>query len=160
MLYINPNYYSWAPNPCVYINITGICAATITIRYEIFCPFYDAHPVNPRARKSKPYFPGYVFFKIGVDEPDHSHLNWLPGVVKFVKFGSQFAVVPDRIILGICKRLQDLEIDDHSPSHFMKGDEVIVTEGAFAGFEGIFDFRISGSERSRILLKKQERQVE
>ena len=35
---------------------------------EVFFPRIRVHPVNPRSRKIKPYFPGYMFVRLDLAE--------------------------------------------------------------------------------------------
>jgi transcription antitermination factor NusG len=46
---------------------------------EIFFPSIRVKPVNPRSRKIKPYFPGYVFGRVDLSEVGRSILDWIPG---------------------------------------------------------------------------------
>jgi hypothetical protein len=45
------------------------------------------------------------------------------------------------------------DADEGPGPRFRRGDPVWIREGLFEGFEGIFDVRLSGGERCRILLK-------
>ena len=60
---------------------------------EVFFPTLHVKPVNPRARKIKPYFPGYVFARVDLHEYGRSILDWIPGVVGIVSFGGDPAAV-------------------------------------------------------------------
>ena len=46
---------------------------------EAFYPRLRVKPVNPRARKVKPYFPGYVFAHTNLERFNLSTLLWIPG---------------------------------------------------------------------------------
>ena len=54
---------------------------------ETFYPSIRTKPVNPRARKYKSYFPGYMFVHVDLDLVGISALQWVPGAVGLVNFG-------------------------------------------------------------------------
>lgn len=121
---------------------------------DAYCPKIRVQPVNPRARKSKPLFPGYLFVHVDFDQVTLSTLRWLPGAVGVVSFGKTPAWVPDPLVHSIRKKVE--EINAAGGEHLVgltAGDEVIVQSGPFAGYAGIFDLHLSGSERVRVLLQ-------
>ena len=121
---------------------------------EAFYPRLRVNPANPRARKVKPYFPGYVFIHTDLETTAHSALQWMPGAIGFVSFGSIPSVVPDGLIHAIQKRVEQVNAAGGEVFEGLKrGDVVTIERGPFAGYEAIFDARISGSERVRVLLK-------
>lgn len=122
--------------------------------YEVFYPRLRVNPVNPRARKQRPYFPGYMFVNVDIDEVGLSTFQWMPHAMGLVCFGDEPAIVSDNLIHAIRKRVE--EIADAGGEVFdglAQGDVVIIDEGPFAGYEAIFDARLPGSERVRVLLK-------
>jgi len=122
--------------------------------YETFYPRLRVQPVNPRARKIKPYFPGYLFVHLNLEQSKLSALRWMPGVAKVVSFGSAPATVPDGLIHSIQRRVEEINAAGGELFDGLKsGDEVNIQGGPFAGYEAIFDVRIPGSERVRVLLK-------
>jgi len=121
---------------------------------EVFYPRLRAHPVNPRARKIKPYFPGYMFIHVDLDTAGLSTFQWMPHSVGLVCFGGEPAVVPESLILAIKNRIE--EIDSAGGEIFAnihQGDKIFIKDGPFEGFEAIFDVRVSGTERVRVLLE-------
>ena len=48
---------------------------------ETFYPRVRVQTVNPRARKIRPYFPGYVFVRADLEQVNSSSLQWTPGAV-------------------------------------------------------------------------------
>lgn len=129
---------------------------------EVYYPRIRVHPVNPRARKVKPYFPGYLFVRVDLDVFGLSFFQWMPHAVGLVCFGEEPAIVPDHLIAAIQKRVRDVaEAGGELFDGLKPGDLVWIREGPFAGYEAIFDTRIPGSERVRVLLKllSEQRQI-
>lgn len=121
---------------------------------ESFYPRLRVHPVNPRARKIKPYFPGYLFVRVDINEVGPSVLKWMPHTLGLVSFGGEPAYVPDNLIRALKKRIQEINAAGGEVFDGLKsGDEVLIHDGPFAGYGAIFDARLSGSARVRVLLK-------
>jgi len=121
---------------------------------ETFYPRLKVNPVNPRARKVKPYFPSYLFIHVDLDQIAPSTLQWMPGAIGFVAFDSLPSVVPESLIHAIQKRVEQVNAAGGEIFEGLKkGDVVTIESGPFAGYEAIFDARISGGERVRVLLK-------
>jgi len=130
--------------------------------FENFYPRIRVNPVNPRSRKIRPYFPGYLFVRVDLEEAGESTFNWMPHAVGLVRFGDEPAVVPDNLVYEIEKRVREInEAGGEVLDGLKAGDKVIIREGPFKGYEAIFDTRISGSERVRVLLEllSNQRQV-
>jgi transcriptional antiterminator RfaH len=128
---------------------------------EVFCPRIFVKTVNPRARKVRAYFPSYLFAHVDLEKDNSSTMRWMPGAVSLISFDGQPAPVPDLLIAAIERQVQFINasqkqfMDDLKP-----GDPVLVQDGPFAGYEAIFDGRISGRDRVRVLLNLlQKRQV-
>lgn len=121
---------------------------------EVFYPRVRVQTVNPRARKIKAYFTGYMFVHVDIESLGISTLQWMPHARGLVSFGGEPAVVPETLIKAISQRVGEIskaggELFDGLQS----GDEVFIHEGPFAGYEAIFDLRLTGSERVRVLLQ-------
>ncbi len=67
--------------------------------YEVFYPRLRVQPVNPRARKVKAYFPGYLFTHVDLDTIGLSAFQWMPHAIGLVTFGGEPSTVPDNLIL-------------------------------------------------------------
>ena len=126
-------------------------------KVETFYPRIRVQTVNPRARKVKPYFPGYVFIHADLEQVAPSTLQWMPGVRGFVSFDSQPSMVPDVLIHVVKKRVDEINAAGPESRELFEGlkhgDQVEIQSGPFAGYEAIFDARLPGSERVRVLLK-------
>ncbi len=71
-----------------------------------FYPTVVVTPVNPRSRKIRPFFPGYLFVHMDLDEVNQSpSLQWMPGAVGLVAFDGKAAEVPDGLIAALKQRL-------------------------------------------------------
>ena len=120
---------------------------------EVFHPRLRVQPVNPRARKVKPYFPGYVFVRVDLEQVNWSTLQWMPGATGLVSFGGEPASVPETLIQAIHNRVEQINASGGEQLEGLKqGDTVIIQGGAFDGYEAIFDAKVSGNERVRVLL--------
>jgi len=125
-----------------------------TAGFEIFYPRIKVQPVNPRARKLKAYFPGYMFVHVDIEQVGMSAFQWMPHAMGLVCFGDEPAIVPDNLIHAIRRRVE--EISDAGGELFdglNPGDTIIISDGPFAGYEAIFNARLPGSERVRVLLQ-------
>ena len=127
---------------------------------ETFYPRIRVKPVNPRAAKVKAYFPGYVFIHIDLAEVGMSTIQWLPGAIGLVSFGGEPAFVPDGLILAVHQKVDRINsIGGEIFDGLNRGDKVKIVEGPLAGYEAIFDARLPGTERVRLLLQHlQDRQ--
>lgn len=122
--------------------------------HEVFYPQLRVQPKNPRARKIRPYFPGYLFVQLDLHQSGHSVFAWMPHSRGLVSFGAEPAPVPDGLIQAIRRRVDEINGAGGEHLHGLKpGEAVVIQEGPFAGQEAIFDTRISGDERVRVLLK-------
>lgn len=127
----------------------------------VFYPRLRVSPVNPRSRKFKPYFPGYLFIHVDLDIVNASTLQWMPGAANLVSFGGEPSPVPEPLISTLQKRVAEINSSSNTRLSDLKpGDAILIKEGLFAGYEAIFDGTVSGQERVRVLLNfLQKRQV-
>ena len=128
---------------------------------EVFFPRLRTTPVNPRSRKVRPFFPNYLFVHVDLDEVNVSILRWMPGASSLVSFDGEPASVPDPLIAALERQLDLLNAAARQQTNDLKpGDLVAIVDGPFAGYEAIFDARLSGQDRVRVLLNfLQARQV-
>jgi transcriptional antiterminator RfaH len=122
--------------------------------FEAFYPRLQVKPANPRARKIRPYFPGYLFVHVDVDEVGLSTFQWMPCAIGLVCFGGVPAHVPDTLVVAIQRRLEEVNAAGGGLFYRLKsGDPVVIQDGPFAGYQAIFDARLGGKDRVRVLLK-------
>lgn len=130
-----------------------VCEQLYLRNIETFFPRIRVRPVNPRARKVKPYFPGYVFGRVDLEHVSRSFLDWIPGAIGIVNFGDEPAPVADHLIATLEQHLKAVNASVAKMSEmFQQGDLVAIHGGAFAGFEAIFDARLPGRDRVTVLL--------
>lgn len=104
-------------------------------------------------------FPRYLFVQARNVGQSLSSVRSTVGVAEAVRFGSNYAVVPEQVVNGLVERA-----DPHTGLHLLKrstlspGDAVRVVSGAFVGLEGLFA-RESGAERVLVLLKLLQREA-
>ncbi len=132
----------------------GLLCEQLALRgFETYYPRVRVRTVNPRARKMKSYFPGYLFVQLELKKTDLASLRWLPGAVGLVSFQGEPADVPDNLVQAIQKRVDEINAAGGEHLEGLKpGDTVTIQDGPLAGQEAIFDKRLSGPDRVRVLL--------
>lgn len=121
---------------------------------EVFYPEIRVQPVNPRSRTVRPYFPGYLFICVDLQQTGFSDLNWLPFSSGLVCYGDGPVEVPPGLIQGIRKQVEAINAAGGEQLRGLKkGDLVVLSAGPFSGYEAVFDLTLPGTERVRVLLK-------
>lgn len=120
---------------------------------EAFYPRLQVKPVNPRSRKVRPYFPGYVFVHIDLEQVGASTLNWMQGAVGLVYIDSQPAWVPESLINAIRRNLEEINsASGETTKRLQNGEPVRIKDGPSADYQTIFDTGVSGEDRVSILM--------
>jgi transcription antitermination factor NusG len=128
--------------------------------FESYYPCLNVSTVNPRARKVQPYFPGYLFVHVDLDLVGRSTLKWVPGGIGLVSFGDEPEPIADSMVYSIRQRVEKLKTaSEKNAISLCKGDHIVICDGIFAGYEGIFDVQLSGLDRVRVLLSLLEKQL-
>jgi transcriptional antiterminator RfaH len=121
--------------------------------FESVYPQLHVRPANPRSRAIRPYFPGYLFVRTDIEQVGASVFQWMPFSGGFVSFGGTPATVPDSLVKAICRHLDQINAAGGELLDGLKhGDLVKIHGGPFHGYECIFDARLPGRERVRVLL--------
>jgi transcriptional antiterminator RfaH len=97
-----------------------------------------------------PLFPGYLFAKFNF-ERDYGRVRYARGLRGFVCFGKEPAVVFEWMIEQLKERCAagPVELPERS---LVPTESVVVIDGPFKEFEGIFERYMSGHERVSVLL--------
>ena len=106
----------------------------------------------------EPLFPRYLFIRLGLDFKSQS---WAPihstiGVSRLVRFGTEPAKVDDGLIEVL--REHEGRFKDQPQKLFTPGQKVVVTDGPFAGIEGVFQMA-SGEQRVMVLIELMNKPV-
>lgn len=127
---------------------------TLSRGFEVFYPQIRVNPVNPRACRVNPFFPGYMFINIDIGNVGLSTFRWMPYSIGIVCFGGEPSSVPDFLISEIVQRTELINQSTHAVTlPFKHGDQVRIDEGVFEGYRAIFDEGLSGGNRVRVLLE-------
>ena len=136
-----------------------LCDQLLSHQLEAYCPRIPVQTVNPRARQTKPYFPGYVFVRVDIENVKVSSLEWIPGAAGFVSFDRHPADVPDNLVNSIRRRVDEIKAAGGELFESLRpGQTVVIKDGPFAGYEAIFDSRLSAFDRVRVLLTLLQKQ--
>lgn len=121
--------------------------------YETYLPVMR----DVRRRKGRrvtliaPMFPRYLFIHLNRQTDNWAPVRSTLGVVSIVRFGRMAARVPDELVKLLRSRedqqgIQILPVEEYKP-----GSRVRITQGGFAGYEGIFQ-AATGRDRVTVLL--------
>jgi len=121
---------------------------------ETYYPRLRINPVNPRARKMVPFFPGYLFIQVDLDQTSLSSLMWVPGANRVITFDYEPATVPVDVIEALKKKISAISLaGNKQKNHLKHGDPILIKSGPFKGYDAIFDQNLNGTNRVRILIK-------
>jgi transcription antitermination factor NusG len=133
---------------------TSLCKFARSRGHLIFFPTIPVNPVNPRAAKIRPYFPGYMFVHANLAEVGPSTFHWMPFSQGLVCVGGDAVPVPENIINALHRRVEEIwDAGGLTFDGLQKGEAVFIRECVFEGYRAIFDVRLPGSERVRVLLE-------
>jgi len=118
--------------------------------------------LNPRLKIKKykrnklveviePFFPCYLFARF--DKEKYAHLITYTRGVRYIVGKKDPIVVYDEIIDAMREVMEEGGLVSIKPGRFEKGDKVLIREGPFKDFYGIFEREIKGNERVMILLE-------
>jgi transcriptional antiterminator RfaH len=100
--------------------------------FHVYCPYALI------SNKSVALFPGYLFIQLDKDIQNWSPIRSTKGVLYFVRFGLDYAKIPDNIIefikanqLNTAEKLKNI-------NKFKPGDKVQITDGVFKNCIAIF----------------------
>lgn len=99
----------------------------------------------------EPLFPCYFFANF--DKEKYSHLITYTRGVRYIVGKRSPLIVHDDVINTIRENLEDNSIVIVRPQRFNQGDKILIKDGPFKDFQGIFERESRGSERVMILLE-------
>jgi transcription antitermination factor NusG len=147
---MNPNWYVLRSKPH---KEAALWQQAVSQGFDIFYPCIPIPAVNPRSRKIIPYFPSYMFVHVILEEVGISTFQWMPNAHGLICFDHTAAEVPDELIDAIRSRVEAIRTVGGELFYGLKqGDCVTIRSGPFAGYDAIFDMRLSGNNRVRVLL--------
>jgi len=119
---------------------------------EILAPLIEAFTTrNGKINKEvKPLFPGYIFGNFDVQR-NYPLVRWARGVKKVLGYGGYPTPISEEVV-NIIKARTDCNGIVKMIKHFEPNDMVRVTSGPLKDLLGIFERRVSDSERVRVLL--------
>ena len=99
----------------------------------------------------EPMFPGYIFVRFHpIDE--FRMVKYARGVKTIVHFGGKIVPLQDGMIDFIRTRLEN-GVASIEKQKIGKGEKILIKDGPFKGFSGIFEDELDGKERVAILLE-------
>jgi transcription antitermination factor NusG len=147
---MNFNWYVLRSKP---LRETALWQQAVSQGFEVFYPRIPVPAVNPRSRKVVPYFPGYMFVRVALEQVGRSTFQWMPNAHGLICFDDTPADVPDALVDAIRARVAAIMAAGGELLYGLKqGDLVTIKSGPFAGYNAIFDARLSGGDRVRVLL--------
>ena len=123
---------------------------------EPYLPTLHVDPVNPRSRKIRPFFPGYLFILADLQAVGLTTIRRTLGVVRMLGgIDDEPTTIPASLIEQIRQGVDASQHEEETTGlgGFRHGDRVRITHGPFAGYEGMFDTRLGGKKRSQILIE-------
>ena len=95
-----------------------------------------------------------MFVRTDLEASGLSTFQWMPHSTGLVCFGGEPSVVPENLIHAIRRRVEEIAQAGGEVFDGLKpGDVIRISYGPFEGYEAIFDARLPGSARVRVLLQ-------
>ena len=125
---------------------------------DAYYPCIKVHPANPRSRKIRPCFPGYLFVNADLDIVGTSLLKRIPGVLALVDFGSELASIPDDLVQAIRLYLEEIDNAQGGPQEkWVRANSVMIPSGHIPGFQAIVEGAMTEQERVQAMKLLQDR---
>jgi transcriptional antiterminator RfaH len=128
--------------------------------YQCYMPLLPKEKLRQGALavSDEPLFPRYLFINLA---QDFMAKSWSPirstkGVSRLVRFGADPARVDDALIELL--RSHEARVLDQPKRLFNPGERVLLTEGPFAGIEGIYQMA-DGDRRVMVLIELMSKPV-
>ena len=126
----------------------------------VFCPRlrFRRQTRTGLAWVTEPLFPGYLFANFDLGRM-HRAVGYAHGVRSIVRFANRYPTVDEVIVAQLSEHVGEREIKviDYEP---LRGDNVKVAEGAFAGLDAVVTQILPARARVRVLMDFLGRKVE
>ncbi len=100
-----------------------------------------------------PFFPGYIFVLVDLQQISLSRINRSPGVIRILDFGEGPQPVPSVVIEALYEEVNRVNILSSAPNHDLcSGDRVRIKSGPLQGLEAAFTGTITPSKRAWVLI--------
>ena len=94
-----------------------------------------------------------MFVHVDLAAAGLSTFQWMPNAARLICFDGVPADVPVELIDAVRQRVGAIVAAEGELFYGLKpGDPVIIRSGPLAGYEAMFDTRLSGGQRVRVLL--------
>jgi transcriptional antiterminator RfaH len=112
-------------------------------KYSTYCPTVKIK------NKHMVLFPGYLFIYLDKEKENWSPIRSTKGVSNFVRFGLNFAQVPDTVIKFLKSNEHINKEKFNNLKSFKLGDKIQITDGVFKNCVAIFN---SSKPQERVVL--------
>jgi transcriptional antiterminator RfaH len=120
---------------------------------EVYLPALHVKHKGHKQTARKPFFPRYLFARVDLSCTALSSIVWTPGLTGVVNFEGEVAQVSGEVIDFIRQRLVTLQSAGYDGlPHFKPGEPLRVTSGPLRDLAAVFERRLSGTDRARILV--------
>ena len=113
--------------------------------FHVYCPWAKIN------KKNVVLFPGYLFIQLDEKVENWSPIRSTKGVQNFVKFGLNFAKIPDSVIAFIKANEKMTSEKIRNIECFKPGESVRITDGVFKNCIAIFK-SLKSDERAILLM--------
>lgn len=135
------------PQVCKFLGLHGI---------EGYAPQFPppprTKPGSVRDRRRRWVFPGYVFFRIGVNFENWDLVRWAPGVRRMLQEDGAPGTLNDQVIDHVRRRLAERQLSPSRPS-FYKGQPVVIQSGPLRMVDAIFERNLDACQRVQVLVQ-------
>jgi len=100
--------------------------------FHVYCPYALI------SNKNVALFPGYIFIQLDKTTQNWSSIRSTKGVLHFIRFGLNYARIPDNIIEFIKTNQLNTAEKLININKFKAGDKVQITDGVFKNCTAIF----------------------
>jgi transcription antitermination factor NusG len=125
-----------------------------TLGFRAYCPHTLVKPVNPRSRRFRPFLPGYLFVQADLALVGTRYFDRMQNAIGLLGFDGEPTPVEQTVVDTLQTQVEAMmQAGGELFARLKPGDAVIIQSGPFAGYEAIFDMRLSNSERVRVFVE-------